>query len=361
MKLKKILVIYTGGTFGMNKSLEIPNLTAAKLKQTLKTQVPEMMKIAACDVKVMFNTDSCQMRPEHWFELASVIYHGRSKYDGVVILHGTDSLAYSAAALSFLLSPSPIPVVLTGAQKPLANLRNDARQNFISALEVASQAPKQLKNRVMVLFHDELYLGSRVRKKSAVDFAAFESPRFPVLATIGSEIVYHEIINALPPLKKKKPFLTEFNGTLLEPQPQILQTEVSPTFCAGVFIDPVKMNEPSIFENLDAILLTLYASGTAPTEQESFMDFLSIAEYFSCPVFAITEREHHVASLKKYAAGRELLQKKVIWCQDLTPEAALIKIWLLTKHQSTMSRKKLFAWFQKNFMRALSDETNGKA
>ena len=229
---KKILVIYTGGTFGMRSSkqhLVIPELNSSELKSWLISQVPEMKKIASCDVSVLFNEDSCQFQAHHWFELAAHITEQEKDYQGVVILHGTDTLAYTAAALSYLLSPCKIPVVITGAQKPLATLRSDARLNFISALEIAANAPKALQNRVLVVFHDELFLGSRVRKKSATDFAAFESPRFPKLASIGSEVHYHEIIEHLPPLKNKKNLLSSFmNFIPAEKLPQILTTEVLP-------------------------------------------------------------------------------------------------------------------------------------
>ncbi len=357
---KKILVIYTGGTFGMRpksaqsnhlNTYEIPDLTSIQLSQWLREQVPEMMKIADCTVDVLFNVDSCQFQAAHWFELAAHIHKNQKKYNGVVILHGTDTLAYTASALSYLLSPVTIPVVITGAQRPLATLRNDARTNFISALEYAATAPKELKNRITVVFHDEVFLGSRVRKKSATGFSAFDSPRFQKLANIGSEIEYHPIIKQLPKLNKRG-MLEQFRNSANDnPLPQILRLEVTPQFSTALF------NELAL-SKLDGILLTLYASGTAPTEQEDFMLFLERARAVSTPVFAITERESETPSLATYSAGRELLEKNVLWCGELTPEAAFVKIWLLRELHANHSREKHYSWLKKNWNHSMSDELN---
>ena len=360
-KLKKILVVYTGGTFGMRTKtaspksepkaeLEIPNLSASELKSWLKAQVPEMKQIASCDVDVVFNLDSCQFQATHWFELAAHIQEKQAQYDGVVILHGTDTLSYSAAALSLLLSPTQIPVVFTGAQKPLSTLRNDARLNFISALEVAANAPKELQNRVLVAFHDEVFLGSRVRKKSATDFAAFESPRFPKLASIGSSIRYHEVIQHLPALKKGNPLLLKFKPSKHERRlPQILQVQMNPQFASNLFTG-------TVLDHLDGLLLTLYTSGTAPTAQPNFIRFLERARATLTPLFTITERAHEIPSLSTYAAGRELIKNKVIWCKDLTPETAFVKAWLLRELHTHHSRLDHFEWLHKHFADPISDE-----
>ena len=310
-----------------------------------------MKQIASCDVDILFNQDSCQFLAHHWFELAAHISQKQKHYDGVVVLHGTDTLAYSAAALSYLLSPCNLPIVFTGAQKPLATLRSDARLNFISALEVAAHAPKPLQNRVMVLFHDELFLGSRVRKKSATDFAAFESPRFPILATIGSEIHYSAAIQYLPKLKAKKNLLETFKKlTPSADLPQILSVDVTPQFCGSLFND-------EILKGLDAILLKLYPSGTAPTTQFGFMHFLKKAKALSAPLLCITERDEEIPSLKTYQAGRELLKEKALWCSDMTPEATFVKIWLLKEIHGSKTKKQLYHWLQNHWAKPLSDET----
>ncbi|MBC7396669.1 MAG: asparaginase [Bdellovibrionales bacterium] len=350
MKKRRILVIYTGGTFGMDETLKIPKLSPQALRKRLLTQVPEMSRMVDCDVQIVFNTDSCQMNSGHWFELAAHLKAHQDNYDGAVILHGTDTLAYSAAALSLLLGANPIPVVITGAQKPLAMLRNDARSNFISALEVAAFAPKELQNRVMVVFHDELFLGSRVRKKSALSFSAFESPRFPRLAQIGSTIQYEGILKNLPKLKS-----STFSNPLGHSKAyssRILSAEITPEFPSSLF-------STALLQEVDGIILTLYTSGTAPTGNAEFVQFLERAKANCVPIYAITEREDAPAELSNYQAGKELLNEGVLWCRDLTPEAAFVKSWLLRAGRpKNESKEKYFSWLKKNWEKAISDETS---
>ena len=354
MKTRKILVIYTGGTFGMSENLEIPNLQARALKQRLEYSVPEMKQIARCEVKVLFNTDSCQMGLNHWFAMANLIEKNVNRFDGVVILHGTDTLAYTGAALSFLLKNSPIPIVLTGAQKPLSALRNDARTNFLTALEVAAHAPRELRNRVLVAFHDEVFLASRIRKLSALRFDAFESPRFPILAKVGNTIQYQNSIHHLPKLRNSSDPMSSPHPAAL---PAILKLEVTPGFPGHLFTQ-------TLLEQVDGILLTLFTSGTAPTEDPSFMGFLKTAQNTATPLFAITERGDAPVALSSYSAGKELLKAGVLWCHDLTPEAAMVKAQLLHLRERLFlrkSRKSYYQWLYQNWSRALSDETGLKA
>ena len=341
-------MLYTGGTFGMDESLQIPNLSAKQLKDRLTGQVPEMAKIADCDVEILFNVDSCQMNATHWFKLASRLTQAKSKYDGAVILHGTDTLAYTGCALSFLLSPTPFPVVLTGAQRPLATLRSDARMNFISALAVAASAPPNLRDRVLVVFHDEVFLASRIRKKSALDFAAFESPRFPTLATIGSSIHYEAITQTLPKISKKSSLQKLLNHSDFE-FPAILPMEIAPNF-------PFASLDENLLRSLDGILLTLYTSGTAPTEDQAFLDFLLRAKKTSTPIFAITEREDAPANLSTYAAGKGLEAAGVIWCADLTPEAAYVKACLMRLANQKSLRADFFKQLKTAWKKPISDE-----
>ena len=336
----------------MDERLEVPKLSSAALKKRLLKGVPEMPQIADGDVHVLFNTDSCQMGIEHWMTLASHIRSQSKHYHGVVILHGTDTLAYSAAALSFLLAPSPIPVVFTGAQRPLSSIRNDARTNLLTALEVAACCPKPLQNRIMVAFHDEVFLGSRVRKLSALGFAAFESPRFPRLARVGSTIQYESIIHHLPKIQSKKPLIDSIN-TPSEHAPLMLKAEVTPGFPSPLFYE-------STLKHLDGILLTLYASGTAPTEEPDFMRFLNEAKKQHCPILAITERHEAPVNLSSYASGKTLEKSGVIWCKDLTPEAAWVKAMLIHYQNRTRitDKKRRTELLQKQFQKALSDETH---
>ncbi len=345
MKRPKILVLYTGGTFGMDENLEIPDLSAPALKKRLLSRVPEMARIADCTIRVVFNLDSCQMGFEHWLKLAREIRSSARDFDGVVILHGTDTLAYTAAALSMLLSPCPRPVVLTGAQKPLDSLRNDARSNLLTALEVAGNGPRELSNRVMVAFHDEVYLGSRVRKHSAFDFGAFESPRFPRLARVGSGIHYEPILRSLPKITKKAPWIDSIPDPVPS-LPRILKIEVTPEF-------PSESFEGDWLKRLDSILLTLYPSATAPTMHPGFMEFIHRAGKNGTNILAITERSHAPVHMGSYESGKVLKKAGVKWCADLTPEAAYVKA-MLTHLLATTPKV-----FDRLWDHPLSDETGG--
>ena len=333
---KRILVLYTGGTFGMDANLKIPDLSANALKLRLSEQVPEMEKLADCEVEIISNLDSCEMNSTHWFTLALRLNQAKKDFDGAVILHGTDTLPFTASALSFLLSPCPFPIVLTGAQKPLATLRNDARNNFISSLELATLAPAELQNRVLVVFHDEVFLGSRIRKKSALDFSAFESPRFPVLAKIGSTMIFQDAISHLPTLARENLVFSHLiknkpraSASLF---PSLLRIEITPHFPSSVFTDVM-------LKKIDGILLTLYPSGTAPSLDLKFMEFLKRAKKTHTPVFAITEREDAPIKLSTYGSGKLLEEEGVIWCHDLTPEASFVRACFLKLIHHKLSRE----------------------
>lgn len=319
----------------MSPGLRIRKQNTRELKQNLMKSVPELGLIAQCTIEVVSQIDSCQMHPGNWIALAQYIQtqlqrHKKNPVQGVVILHGTDTLSYTAAALSYLLSPSPIPVVLTGAQRPLSALRNDARGNLISAVEVAAHAPAPLQNRIMVLFHDHLYLGSRVRKKSAQDFDAFESPRFPPLATIGTQIDYQPIIKHLPKISKQPSQVRRLlSGDSSFPhysEPQILVTEITPL--VPRWLESVLKKHKGGGLKLDGVLLKLYPSATAPTQHKAFQLFLSALKKNKTTVYAVASGEGASPQLNIYPSGRELEQKGILWAGSLTPESAFVKIWL---------------------------------
>lgn len=345
-----ILIIYTGGTFGMDEKLKVPKLSAQDLKKRLLKAVPEMKRYGKCEVVIYSNQDSCQFQPLDWFELSALILKNKSRYKGAVILHGTDTLAFSAAAVSNLISPTPFPVIFTGAQKPLFTPRNDARLNLISSLEIIATHPKNLKNRVMVLFQNELLLGSRVRKTGALEFAAFESPRFPRLAQVGGDIFYEDVYEHLPKLPKKH-LLQEFKPhSQLIPQIPILT--MTPQF-------PIRaLQSLSNSVHLDGVILNLYASGTAPTHQSGFIEWLKLLQQRKIPVVAITERGRPNQTLKKYEAGKELAKTGVLWGGDLTPEAAYVRFWLILEliRSLPVTKQVEFSTFKKLWPKPLTDE-----
>jgi L-asparaginase len=317
---KKILVIYTGGTFGMSErggKLQVQNLSAAQLKKNLLQAVPEIQQIADCDVHIAYNIDSCQATPDHWLLLAKLIQDSQKKYSGAVILHGTDTLAYTASALHFLIPKAPFPIVLTGAQKPLTAIRSDARQNFISALEVAAHAPNPLQDRVMVFFHQNLFLGVQVQKKSAVDFDAFHTPNFPVLANVGSEILYHPNLKTiLPKINRAQKKLPKEIAVR-----KVLHLPIDPGFFAQGF-------GMEFLLDCDAVLLGLYASGTAPTDSLDFVNLLDRMQEAGIQVSAYVTGQASLGNPSHYSASNRLKIAGVCVWNDLTREAAWVKLQL---------------------------------
>jgi L-asparaginase len=325
-QLPRVLIVYTGGTFGMvarpnRGQLQLPELSPAALRKRFLEHVPELKQLAHCDVDVLMNRDSAHVGPQDWVELAARIKTRWKNYDGVVVLHGTDTLAYTASALSLLLIPCSKPVVLTGAQKPLASLRTDARRNLISAVEIAAHGPRPQVNQVMVFFDDRLLQGNRARKQSASDFHGFESPRSSPLALVGTTIQYFSPSGTE---KKKKSVQPAMTPTFDE---RIALLHVTPGF-------PAQIVAERLLDSLSALLLLVFPSGTAPTHDPSFLKLLREAKRKKIPLIVVTEGHSRAPGLKldpyAYAAGRELLAAGCYWAGEMTPECAYVKTaWLM--------------------------------
>ncbi len=335
MRSKKVLILYTGGTFGMvqvgpgklgtTSPLRISDQSPSDLRRWFHKRVPELPEIAQCDVEIPLNRDSAHVGPEEWVMLAKRIQLAWKHYDGVVVLHGTDTLAYTASALSFLLRPCKKPVVITGAQRPLSALRTDARRNLIASVEIAataSEAPDpRVARGVSVFFDHLLFQGNRVRKRSASEFRGFESPKFPPLAEIGTEIRY-----LLPgqdegkwPRSEKLKLQPAFNE-------KIVHLCVTPAFPARRLLDLVS-------GSLDGVLLQIFPSGTAPTHLPGLMEFLASAGRRKIPVVLVAEghsiQEQGGAHPQTYAAGLPLIENGGIWAGGMTSECAFVKMSLL--------------------------------
>ena len=175
-------MVHTGGTLGM--SGRRPHaLKPGAFFRTVRQRVPELTKLAHLEFELFSNLDSCEMQPELWTRLATLLHARLDDFDGAVVTHGTDTLSDTASALSFMLKNLDKPVVLTGAQRPLGEVRSDARLNLIDAVTSALHGPRE----VTVCFDSHLYRGNRVRKVSIAEYDAFDSPNCPVLGTLGVE------------------------------------------------------------------------------------------------------------------------------------------------------------------------------
>lgn len=191
--VRRLLLIHTGGTIGMVRDQASGILKPDLLYDSLTRFIPELTRLADIQIEIPFMLDSSDLGAEHWKTLAELIRDYRNRVEGVVISHGTDTLAYTASALSFMLANPPFPVILTGAQKPLSELRSDARGNLINAVELALSEIRE----VGILFDHRLMRGNRTIKSHINHFDAFSSPNYPLLARVGMDIeIYHR--NLLP-------------------------------------------------------------------------------------------------------------------------------------------------------------------
>ena len=169
---KRVLLLHTGGTLGMQPRDPDQALAPNEFASTVLEHVPELSKLAQIETRVLFNLDSSDLTPSHWMDLAEVIYDARDRFDGVVITHGTDAMAYTAAALSYVLRGLPFPVILTGSQRPLADVHTDGRANLVGAVDLALRKVCE----VAVYFDGLLLRGNRAIKQSTFAFGAYASP-----------------------------------------------------------------------------------------------------------------------------------------------------------------------------------------
>lgn len=313
--------------------LSLPALSAHELERKLRKRVPELERIARCDIEVLCNRDSAHVGPDDWVHFADRIRGAWPKYDGIVLLHGTDTLAYTASALSFLLRPCKRPVVITGAMRPLSAIRTDARRNLISAVEIAARGPASVVNRVSVFFDDLLLQGNRARKRSATEFGAFESPRSSPLARVGTKILYEPS----PVRTAAAPALAPRFSR------EVALLHATPGFPARAIAD-------SLLERLEGLVLVVFPSGTAPTHEPEFVALLRKARKLGVPVVAVTEGHdtgNASAAPSAYAAGKALLKEGAHWAGEMTPECAFVKASLILGQKR--GRERFASLWRRNF------------
>lgn len=324
---KKVLLIHTGGTIGMSRDLNSGVLKPDKFYNSLLNFIPELNEIADLDVIIPFVIDSSELTIEHVKEIITVIRDSGDKYSGVVITHGTDTLSYTASALSYMLMNPTFPVILTGAQKPLSEIRSDARSNLINAIELSTLGI----NEVSVMFNDKLMRGNRTIKNHINHFDAFSSPNYPLLAKTGIDIeIYRQNI-----LKQDGLFyiFDEFDNSVAVLK---LFPGIDPDF-----FDP---------GNKRAVLIMAYGAGTIPLGNKKLKDkILSWVEDGKIVVL-MSEVRNGTLSPSIYESGRFLLKMGVLDSGDMTFEAAITKMMFLLGQYSDVNKIK------KNFKKSLAGE-----
>ncbi len=317
---RSILIIYTGGTIGMKQDPVDFTLKPFNFGQIL-SEVPEIRKFVCRVDTYSFSPliDSSDAQPEFWIDLARLIKKEYANYDGFVVLHGTDTMSFTASALSFMLENLEKPVVFTGSQLPIGMLRTDGKENLISAVEIASAADEQgrpIVPEVTVFFDSHLYRGNRTIKYSAENFWAFRSENAPALADTGIHIKYN-----IDEIRYPKQY-----GTPLKIS-ETLDTDV-----AILKIFP-GMRENMVralvgTKGLRAVILETFGSGNAPT-QKWFLDIISEADRRGLIMMNITQCIAGCVDMEAYATGIELKKMGVVSGYDSTLEAALAKLFYL--------------------------------
>lgn len=324
--MKKILLIQTGGTIAMSAKGEGVELDPEAWSGTLIDRVPELQELAEIETYPLFFEDSSDLNASHWEELAKCIGSNYETYDGFVVLHGTDIMAYTASALSFALINLAKPVILTGSQVPLSSIRSDARRNLINSVEMATTGLKE----VAICFNDHVYKGNRATKLSIGDFDAFGTPNADLLAEIGLTIELNvETNTVLPPLDIQPKFDNSLLVLTVFPS---LNTE----FLMNLDLSKLK-----------AIIVRSFGSGNFPMKGEfNLLPFLEKCSEHQVIVVFVSQADYDAVNLSKYPAGRTAIQAGAISGTDMTLEAALTKMmWLLGNYKDQGIIKTLY---QKN-------------
>jgi L-asparaginase len=317
-----VLLIYTGGTIGMVRNAETGALENFDFGHLLE-QVPELKRF---DCKISTYTfqppiDSSDMGLEHWARLVHIIDENYALYDGFVVLHGTDTMAYTASALSFMLENLGKPVILTGSQLPIDMLRTDGKENLISAIEIAATRRSDgspMVPEVCIYFKEKLLRGNRTTKISAEQFNAFRSFNYPELAKAGIHIRYNEaaIRRPDPSRPMKAHYLVDPNVVVLSLFPGIQQRLVHAV-----------LNIPG----LKAVVLRTFGAGNAP-QAPWFRDELQDATSRGILLVNITQCQDGAVHMGLYETSLPLIDAGVVCGYDSTPECAITKLMFLLGH-----------------------------
>ncbi len=311
-----VLVIYTGGTLGMVYEAAGKQLVPFDFEQIIE-KVPEINRF---DFEITFlplaePIDSSNMTPELWIEIARIVADHYVQYDSFVILHGTDTMAYTASALSYLLEGLNKAVILTGAQLPIGIARSDARENFLTALEIAAAtdgAQRPVVSEVCIYFNSLLLRGNRAKKKESSDFNAFQSENYPILARAGVSIEY-----LLPYLQPHRP------GTELRLHQKLDRNVTFLKIFPGISREVVR----AVFHipGLKGVVLETFGAGNAPTAAW-FLDEIRAAIDRNLLLFNVSQCDGGRVTQGQYQTSKFLKEVGVISGSDITAEAAITKM-----------------------------------
>ena len=315
-RTNKVLLIYTGGTIGMGCSAKTGALEPLDFEH-LVNRMPEFALVSTAIDTYQFTPpiDSSDMSPQLWTELVNIISEKYDKYDGFVILHGTDTMSYTASALSFMLENLTKPVVLTGSQLPIGQLRTDGKENLVTSIEIAAAHNEDGTAKVpevCVYFNGSLLRGNRSTKQNSEGFTAFDSFNYPHLGTAGINVVYHTK-NILSP---------DFTKPMI-PHPEVDSNLIVFTLFPGISEDIARrtIDNPDI----RAIVMRTYGSGNAP-QYPWLINMLKEAADRGVTIVNITQCIAGSVEMNRYDTGIHLQQNGVLSGHDSTVESAITKL-----------------------------------
>lgn len=317
-KNTSVLLIYTGGTIGMIENTETGALENYDFEQ-LQKHVPELKKFKFKIDSYQFNPpmDSSDMEPQMWAELVKVISTHYDNYDGFVVLHGTDTMSYTASALSFMLENLSKPVIFTGSQLPIGMLRTDGKENLMTSIEIAAARIKgrPVVPEVCIFFENHLLRGNRTTKFNAENFSAFRSFNYPSLGHAGIHLKYETQLIHYP--DAESPLIPHY---ALDPHVTILKLfpGLQENIAKAVFKAP----------GLKAIVLETYGSGNAP-QKEWLLGLLKEAYDTGIIVVNVTQCCAGTVEMGRYETGLQLINAGVVCGHDITTESALAKLMFL--------------------------------
>lgn len=311
----KVMIIYTGGTFGM--AHDANGVLVPFDFSLILEHLPSLRNLSLDLTVISFDNpiDSSNIQLEHWQQIAHLIFENSKSQDGFVVLHGTDTMAFTASALSFMLQGLSKPVIFTGAQLPISETRSDARENLITALEIAAAKKdgRALVPEVCIYFDDELLRGNRSKKVESMHFDAFESENYPPLAKAGVKIDFDEKVINQPGSDLKLLNKLDASIAILKLFPGITLSTIHAV--TGI-------------PNLKAIVLETFGAGNAPTSPD-FLKLLDDAIKKGIIILNISQCPGGMVVQGKYETSRDLQAIGVLSGGDMTTEAAVTKLMVL--------------------------------
>ena len=321
MHRRRVFLLLTGGTLGMEGRRPRPLHPGTYLRDLLFV-VPEIGEVADVHVELLWNLDSSNIGPVHWAGLAERLVEIRrdDAPDGFVVIHGTDTMAYTASALSFLLEGLDRPVILTGSQRPLGEIRSDARMNLVNAVELATLDVPE----VAVCFGPHLLRGNRTTKVDVWRYDAFESPNHPPLARIGLGVELSGAIRRPPAGGAPR-----VRGAL---ESRVLCVRLTPGMPGSALVGAVRASDAQ------GLVVTAYGSGNVPTEDPSVLGAFETLRDAGIPVVLTSQSLRGGVDPTLYECGQAALARGAIPAGDMTVEAAVTKLmWAIASTPSDVA------------------------